>query len=116
MVLAAGLWQQVVEHGFSLTLVSHQLPFWFLVFALFLPRLALCVAWLQGVLVPFHLAGIVPLLFGILLPRALVLYLIYQDQGVSLWFVIHLAVAVLVWGSGGDTFRRRRAWQRGDRG
>ena len=33
-----------------------------------------------------------------LLPRLLVLYLIYVDQGVSLWFIIHLVVALLVWG------------------
>jgi hypothetical protein len=99
---------QVVERGFSLTLVSHRLPFWFLVFALFLPRIALVVAWLQGVLIPFHLQGIVPLLFGILLPRVLVLFLIYLDQGLSLWFVIHLVVALLVWGGGGHQFRRRR--------
>ena len=106
--MATVLWQQVVEHGFSLTLISHQLPFWFLVFALFLPRVSLAVAWFQGVLVPFHLTGWIPLVFAILLPRALVLYLIYMDQGVSLWFLIHLVAAVLVWAGGGRTYRRRR--------
>ena len=108
MALAIMLWQQVVERGFSLTLFTHQLPFWFLVFALFLPRVALAVAWLQGVLVPFHLVGWIPLVFAILLPRALILYLIYLDQGISLWFVIHLVVALLVWAGGGHTYRRRR--------
>lgn len=111
MAFAVMMWQQV-EHGFSLTLVSHRLPFWFLIFALFLPRISLAVAWLQGVLVPFHLTGLIPLLFAIVLPRGLVLYLIYLDQGISLWFVIHLAVALLVWAGGGDTYRRRRAWKR----
>jgi len=106
--MATVLWQQVVEHGFSLTLISHQLPFWFLVFALFLPRVSLAVAWFQGVLVPFHLTGWIPLVFAILLPRALVLYVIYMDQGVSLWFLIHLVAAVLVWAGGGRTYRRRR--------
>lgn len=106
--MATVLWQQVVEHGFSLTLISHQLPFWFLVFALFLPRVSLAVAWFQGVLVPFHLTGWIPLVFAILLPRALVLYLIYLDQGVSLWFLIHLVAAVLVWAGGGQTYHRRR--------
>jgi len=108
MALATALWQQVVEHGFSLTLVVNRLPFWFLVFALFLPRVALVVAWLQGVLLPFHLVGLVPLLFAIILPRALVLYLIYLDQGISLWFLIHLVVALLVWAGGGHTYTRRR--------
>lgn len=114
MTLAVAFWQQVVEQGFSLTLVSHRLPFWFLVFALFLPRIALAVAWLQGVLVPFHLGGLIPLLFAIVLPRALVMYLIYLDQGISLWFVIHLVVALLVWVCGGGTYRRRRTWRDAD--
>ncbi|MCU1225959.1 MAG: hypothetical protein JWQ42_4052 [Edaphobacter sp.] len=100
--------QQVVERGFSLTLISHRLPFWFLVFALFLPRVSLVVAWFQGVLIPFHLQGLIPLLFAILLPRVLILFLIYVDQGLSLWFVIHLVVALLVWGGGGHQMQRRR--------
>jgi hypothetical protein len=113
MGLAVMVWQQVVEHGMILTLATHRLPFWFLVFALFLPRIALAVAWFQGVLMPFHLTGLIPLVFAILLPRALVLYLIYLDQGISLWFVVHLAVAALVWAGGGGTYRRRRAWRNG---
>jgi hypothetical protein len=100
--------QQVVERGFSLMLISHRLPFWFLVFALFLPRVSLVVAWFQGVLIPFHLQGLIPLLFAILLPRVLILFLIYVDQGLSLWFVIHLVVALLVWGGGGHQMQRRR--------
>jgi hypothetical protein len=108
MALLAGTVQQVVERGFTLILVSHRLPFWFLVFALFLPRVSLAVAWFQGLLVPFHLPGLISLLVGILLPRVLVLYLIYVDQGVSLWFLIHLVAAVMVWGSGGHQIRRRR--------
>jgi len=99
----------MAEKEFSLRLVSHQLPFWFLVFALFLPRIALVVAWFQGVLIPFHfLQGWVPLVVAILIPRVLILYLIYVDQGFSLWFVIHLVVALLVWGGGGHRMSRRR--------
>ncbi|MDE1177891.1 MAG: hypothetical protein PW789_15030 [Edaphobacter sp.] len=108
MTAAVALWQQVTEHGFTLALVSHRLPFWFLVFALFLPRIALIVAWMQGVLVPFHLEGLVPLIVAIIVPRALILYLIYLDQGLSLWFVIHLVVALLVWVGGGGSYSRRR--------
>jgi hypothetical protein len=90
-------------------MLIHTLPFWFLVFALFLPRIALVVAWLQATLVPFHLAGWIPLLFWALLPRVLVLYLIYLDQGLSGWFLIHAVVALMVWGgSGGYHSRRRR--------
>lgn len=101
---------EIVEKQFTLTLslATHELPLWFLVFALFLPRIALLVSWLQGGLVPFHLHGIIPLLFAIFLPRILILFLIYVDQGLSLWFIIHLVVALLVWGGGGHKIRRRR--------
>jgi hypothetical protein len=114
MILAAiagsgAMLQQVVEREFTLSLVTHRLPFWFLVFALFLPRIALIVAWLQGVLVPFHLQGLIPLVFAILLPRVLILFLIYLDQGLSLWFLIHLVVAVAVFFGGGQQISRRRS-------
>ena len=38
----------------------------------------------------------------------LVLYLIYLDQGISLWFLIHLVTAVLVWVGSGSYHSRRR--------
>jgi hypothetical protein len=96
------------QFTFTLSLATHQLPLWFLVFALFLPRIALLVSWLQGGLIPFHLHGVIPLLFAIFLPRILILFLIYVDQGLSLWFIIHLVVALLVFGGSGHKVRRRR--------
>lgn len=90
-------------------LVVHGLPLWFLVFSLFLPRVSLAVAWLQGTLTLFHLHGIVPLIIAAVLPRVLILWIIYTDQGLSLWFLIHLVAALLVWGgSGGYGVRRGR--------
>src|ERR1700733_3328686 len=104
-VLAA---QHSAQFTVDLALVVHALPLWFLVFALFLPRLAMVVAWFQGLLGPFHFdltpphfQGLVPLLFWLLLPRVLVLYLIYQDQGIHFWFLLHLLEALLVWAGGG---------------
>jgi hypothetical protein len=95
--------------SFHVLLTTHFLPLWFLVFSLFLPRIALFLLWLGIELTPFHLHGLVPLAFAILLPRVLILYLIYQDQGISLWFIIHLVAMVMVWGgSGGYRARRRR--------
>ena len=86
----------------------HTLPLWFLVFSLFLPRIALAVYWLESAVLPFHLHGILPLVVAILLPRILVLYLIYLDQGISLWFIIHLVTAVMVWAGSGSYHSRRR--------
>ena len=99
--------QHTGQFSLNLAFVVNRLPLWFLVFALFLPRIALAVAWLQGVLLPFYLNGIIPLLFWIFLPRILVLYLIYVDQGLTLWFLVHLVAALLVWGGGGHQIRRR---------
>lgn len=96
-------------NSIHIDLTTHLLPFWFLVVSLFIPRIALLVAWLQQQLAPFHLTGIVPLLGAILVPRILILVLIYQDQGISAWFLIHAVVLLLVWGgTGGNQVRRRR--------
>jgi hypothetical protein len=95
--------------SFGVLMVIHVLPLWFLVFALFLPRVALLLLWLEGPLVPFHLHGLLPLVVAVLLPRVLVLYLIYLDQGISLWFVIHLVAMVLAWGGSGGYYSRRRS-------
>ena len=93
----------------SLHLATTTLPFWFLVLSLFLPRICLAIAWLQGNLVPFHLMGWVPLLAAILVPRILILVLIYQSQGLSVWFLIHAVVMVCVFaGAGSQPARRRR--------
>jgi hypothetical protein len=99
--------QRTAQFNLNLSFVVNKLPLWFLVFALFLPRIAMVVAWLQGVLVPFHLNGIIPPLFWLFLPRILVLFLIYVDQGLTLWFLLHLVVAILVWGGGGHQIQRR---------
>jgi hypothetical protein len=92
-------------------MVIHTLPLWFLVFSLFLPRVALALLWLEGGTAPFHLHGLVPLVIAILLPRVLVLWLIYFDQGIGLWFVIHLVAAVLTWGGSGGYYSRRRRYR-----
>ncbi len=94
----------------SSLLVVHSLPLWFLIVALFLPRIALLSAWLEGNLIPFHLLGWIPVVLAVLLPRILVLVLIYRDQGLSIWFLIHAIVMLLVWGgfSSNTASRRRR--------
>ena len=92
-------------------MVIHTLPLWFLVFALFLPRIALGLLWLEGGTAPFHLQGWLPVLVAVLVPRVLVLYLVYLDQGITLWFVIHLVAMVLAWGGSGGYFSRRRRYR-----
>ena len=90
------------------TFTIHTLPLWFLVFSLFLPRIALGVYWLDTAMMPFHVHGFLPLLLAIVLPRVLVMYLIYLDQGFTMWFVVHLVAAVVVWASSGRYSQRHR--------
>lgn len=90
------------------SLAVHALPLWFLVFALFLPRIALVLAWFDHDLLRFHLDNIISPIMALLLPRVLILVLIYRDEGISMWFLIHLIVALCVWGgTGGRTYMRR---------
>jgi len=87
----------------------HSLPLWFLVFSLFLPRLALLVYWAENGVVALHVSGWFPLFLAVVLPRALILYLIYVDQGASFWFGVHAVMALMVWaGSGSYQTRRHR--------
>ena len=91
-------------------MIVHVLPLWFLIFSLFLPRIALLVAWFDRDLVHFHLGTTwIPPLLALLVPRILILFLIYQDQGFSFWFLIHAVGLLMVWGGGGHQVNRRRS-------
>ena len=93
----------------QVNLTIHLLPLWFLIFSLFLPRIALIVAWFDRDLVPFHLGtSLIPPILALLVPRLLILFLIYQDQGFSTWFLIHAIALLLAWGGGGHQISRRR--------
>jgi hypothetical protein len=73
-----------------------QLPLWFLVLALFLPRVSLIIAYTLNNLQPYHLNGWMPPLLTIVIPRALILILIFQDRGFSPWLLVHaLAMATV---------------------
>ena len=82
------------------------LPFWFLLLALFLPRVALFLAWLEAFRfpVPFPVDAV----FWLVLPRVLVLMMIYTRQGLDTWFLIHLLAALLVYAGGSHQVVTRR--------
>jgi hypothetical protein len=86
-----------------LDLSTHALPLWFLVLSLFLPRLCIFVAWLQHSMTQYIpvTVGLIPIIVWLLVPRLLILFWIYQDQGLSLWFLIHLLALLIAWGGGG---------------
>jgi len=95
-------------HATTLSFVTHTLPLWFLVVGLFLPRIALLVHWWESQPANFHSVGLIPLIAAVAVPRLLILFMIYNDGGVSGWFLLHAVALVLAWGGlGGHQVRRR---------
>ncbi len=108
-----------------MSLTTHTLPLWFLVLSLFLPRICLLVGWAQNNVALIHQPSFdggssftflnmrFPILWFILMlliPRILILIMIYQDQGISLWFLLHVLALLLAWGGGGRHVVRRRRY------
>jgi uncharacterized membrane protein YqaE (UPF0057 family) len=85
--------------------MQHDIPIWFLVLSIFLPRVALFIGWLDHwwLPIPQPWAAIV----WVFLPRIIVLTMIYSSQGFGTWFWIHLVAALLTWGSGSSQVARR---------
>ena len=97
-------------------LSTHALPLWFLVLSLFLPRLCIVVAWLQHS-VPAYIpaaVGLIQIIVALILPRLLILFWIYSDQGIGLWFLIHAVGLIVAWGGGGQRVYSRRRVQEVD--
>ena len=93
-----------------LVLTTNAIPLWFLVLSLFLPRLCILVAWLQhsmGHFIPSSV-GIIQVVVALLVPRILILFWIYQDQGITIWFLLHVIALLLAWGGGGRRVVSRR--------
>ena len=91
-------------------LLTHTIPLWFLVLSLFLPRICIVVAWL-GHNMPTYVpptVNVVQVIVALLVPRILILFWIYQDQGIGLWFLLHAIALVIAWGGGGTSVARRR--------
>ena len=87
-----------------LNLVTHAIPLWFLILSLFLPRICIAVAWMQHDMARYipSVVGVIPVIVMLLVPRLLILFWIYADQGISLWFLIHAVALVCAWGGGGS--------------
>jgi hypothetical protein len=84
----------------------HTLPLWFLVLSLLLPRISLVIAYFQVELKPFSLSGWIPPTLAVLIPRALVLILIFEDRGFGWWLLVHAAAMVCTYLSAGSKSKR----------
>ena len=83
------------------------LPLWFLLLSLLLPRISLLIAYFTDTLGVFSLSTWVSPTLGVLIPRALVLILIFQDRGMSPWLLVHAFAMACVYGGGGGSGTRR---------
>lgn len=81
------------------------LPLWFLIVALFLPRVSLVIAYLADDLVWYGLHGWIPPTLAVVVPRVLVIILIFQDRGFSGWLLVHGIALACVYGGAGATQR-----------
>jgi hypothetical protein len=97
--------------NFSLTFPIHEIPLWFLVLSLFLPRICIALAWFQHSMPHFipPTVGILSIVVAVLVPRLLILIWIYQDQGITIWFLLHGIALLIAWGGGSHTVYRRRS-------
>ena len=86
-----------------------QLPLWYLLLSLLLPRICLVVAYYVDKLALYSLTGWVPPVLGVLIPRALVLIIIFQDRGFSPWLLVH---AIIMAAAYNKAHRSRRARNR----
>jgi hypothetical protein len=78
--------------------MENDISIWFLLLSLFFPRLVLLFSWLSNNL-PYNTTPFwADLMCSIFLPRILVLVYIYDIQGSSPWFFIHLIALFIAWG------------------
>ena len=99
--------------NFSLTFPVQNIPLWFMVLSLFLPRICMVIAWLQHSMTQFipPVLNIIPIIVALLIPRVVILFWIYQDQGITIWFLIHLIALLIAWGGGSHRVYRRRRYR-----
>lgn len=77
--------------------MTNEIGIWFLLLSLFVPRFVLFFWWLTGNL-PFNTTPLLAdVACSIFLPRILVLVFIYQNQGTSEWFYIHIVALIIAW-------------------
>jgi hypothetical protein len=80
-----------------------QLPIWFLLLSLALPRVSLLGGYfIADIPLITSLSGWVPPTIGVLVPRALVLLLIFQDLGMSPWLLVHAVAMAFVYLAAGS--------------
>jgi hypothetical protein len=83
------------------------LPVWFLLLSLLLPRISLLIAYFHHDLAQSVWHGWIPPTLAVLIPRVLIIILIYQEQGFSGWLLAHSLFLTCVYLSAGGNQRKR---------
>lgn len=85
----------------------HDLPVWFLITSLFLPRVSLIAAYFLDVAtVRSQVTGLVPVGLAVLFPRVVIVCLIFLTLGWSWWLVAHCLAIGAVYTSAGAARKR----------
>ena len=85
----------------------HALPTWFLVFGLIFPRMALVAALLAHAMPWNEVSGLWKVIGWLVSPRLLIAYLIYENQGSSLWVLAYVLSAIA---AAAVVLVRKRTW------
>lgn len=82
---------------------------WILVVTLFIPRIALAIAYFSHQIPANNIPFIGDILLYVFLPRLLMIIYIYDNMGwENPWFWIHIVVAIIVWTKGShETYKRK---------
>jgi hypothetical protein len=87
----------IVETPLAAPSNLYDIPVWFLVMGLFLPRLTLFIAWIGHCIPPNDIPFIGDLFLTLLVPRVLIMIYIVGCMGLYCgWFWVHLIVLILI--------------------
>jgi hypothetical protein len=96
-----------------LFLATGHLSIWLLVAGLFVPRLALVVAWVMAAYPPNTLPDLLNFVLWLFVPRFLIAFYLYSDTGPgNLWFWAYLVAGVLGMVGESGVVRRRAVRRR----
>jgi hypothetical protein len=84
------------------------IPMWFVIAALFVPRITLIIAFLAHQ-IPYNDVPVWGnVVLALLLPRLLIIIYLYEHH-MYMWCGIHAFVMLLVWGGGSSSMRKQRS-------
>ena len=92
----------------NLFLATGHLSIWLLVAGLFVPRLALAIAWIMAAYPPNALSDLLNFVLWLFVPRFLIAFYIYTDTGPNnLWFWAYIITGIMgMVGESGVVHRR----------